>query len=66
KISIARAILKDSPVAFLDEDTSSLDSKNEADIQKTISELIAGHTVIVIFHRLKIIKDGDNIVIRYT
>jgi len=50
----------------LDEDTSSLDSKNEADIQKTISELIAGHTVIVIFHRLKIIKDGDNIVIRYT
>ncbi|OUM68519.1 hypothetical protein PIROE2DRAFT_3819, partial [Piromyces sp. E2] len=65
RISIARAILKDSPIVlfFLDEATSSLDPENEVEVQKAISELIAGRTVIVISHHLKTVKEADNIVV---
>ncbi|OUM63361.1 hypothetical protein PIROE2DRAFT_10148 [Piromyces sp. E2] len=63
RISIARAILKDSPVVLLDEATSSLDPENEVEVQKAISELIVGRTVIVISHHLKIITEADNIVV---
>ncbi|MGF7057524.1 ABC transporter ATP-binding protein [Brassicibacter mesophilus] len=63
RISIARAMLKDAPVVLLDEATASLDPENEVEVQRAISELIAGRTVIVIAHRLKTIKDADNIVV---
>ncbi|WP_353094910.1 ABC transporter ATP-binding protein [Tissierella praeacuta] len=63
RISIARAMLKDAPVVLLDEATASLDPENEVEVQKAINELIAGRTVIVIAHRLKTIKDADNIVV---
>ena len=63
RISIARAVLKNSPVILLDEATSSLDPENEVDVQKAISDLIIGRTVIVISHHLKTIKEADNIVV---
>ena len=63
RISIARAILKDAPVVLLDEATASLDPENEVEVQKAIDTLIQGHTVIVIAHRLKTIKNADKIVV---
>jgi ATP-binding cassette subfamily B protein len=63
RISIARAVLKNAPVVLLDEATSSLDPENEVEVQKAISDLIKGRTVIVISHHLKTIKEADNIVV---
>ena len=63
RISIARAILKDSPVIILDEATSSVDPENELLIQNAISELVKGKTVIAIAHRLPTIKQADQILV---
>lgn len=63
RISIARAILKDSPIVILDEATASIDPENEHLIQKAISSLTKGKTVIVIAHRLATIQDSDQILV---
>ncbi|ORX53468.1 P-loop containing nucleoside triphosphate hydrolase protein, partial [Anaeromyces robustus] len=61
--TLSGAVLKNSPVVLLDEATSSLDPENEVEVQKAISDLIIGRTVIVISHHLKTIKEADNIVV---
>jgi ATP-binding cassette subfamily B protein IrtA len=59
RISIARAILKNSPVVLLDEATAYTDPENEAVIQRSISRLVKGKTLIVIAHRLSTISSAD-------
>lgn len=63
RVSIARAILKDAPIILLDEATASLDPENEVEVQKAIDSLIKERTVIAIAHRLKTIKDADQIIV---
>ena len=63
RVSIARAIIKKSPIILLDEATSSLDADTESKIQKAISFLTKGKTTIVIAHRLSTILNSDKIFI---
>lgn len=63
RISIARAILKDSAIIILDEATSSVDPENEASLQKAIAELTKDKTTIMIAHRLKTVQNADQIVV---
>ncbi len=63
RISIARALLKDSPIILLDEATASLDPENEASIQKAIDRLVISKTVVVIAHRLNTVVKADQIVV---
>ncbi|MGP1612527.1 MAG: ABC transporter ATP-binding protein [Catonella sp.] len=63
RITIARALLKDSPIVLLDEATAYSDPDNEAEIQKSINELIKSKTVIMIAHRLSTIINADKILV---
>ena len=63
RISIARALLKDSPIILLDEATASLDAENETMIQEAISRLIKNKTVIIIAHRMRTVSGADKIVV---
>lgn len=63
RISIARALLKDSPVILLDEATASLDAENETEIQEAISRLVKDKTVLIIAHRMRTVEGADKLVL---
>ena len=63
RIALARAILKNAPILVLDEATSALDSESEAAIQRVLTGLMKGKTVLAIAHRLSTISHMDRIVV---
>lgn len=63
RISIARMILKNSPIVILDEATAFTDQENEEKIQRSIAALTRGKTLLVIAHRLSTIKNADQIIV---
>lgn len=63
RISIARALLKNASIIFLDEATASLDPENEVLVQKAIAQLVENKTVIMIAHRLRTVVDADQILV---
>ena len=63
RLSIARALLKDTPIILLDEATASLDVENETVIQEAISKLIKNKTVLIIAYRMRTVTNADKIVV---
>ncbi|SFU41461.1 ABC transporter [Clostridium sp. DSM 8431] len=63
RIAIARAILKNAPILILDEATSAADPENQVEIDKAISNLCIGKTVIIVAHRLGVVKMCDRVAV---
>lgn len=63
RISIARAILKDAPIVILDEATANVDPENEDRLQLAIEELTKDKTILMIAHRLKTVRNADQILV---
>lgn len=63
RISIARAIMKDAPIIILDEATANVDPENEKDLTEAIENLTRQKTIIMIAHRLKTVRNADQIVV---
>ena len=63
RVSIARALLKNSPLLVLDEATSHLDAVNEQQVRNALERLMEGRTTLVIAHRLSTIRNADRIVV---
>jgi ATP-binding cassette, subfamily B, bacterial len=63
RITIARAILRDSPILILDEPTSSVDAETEAAIMEGLNQLIVGRTTFIIAHRLSTVRKADKILV---
>ena len=63
RISIARAIMKDAPVIILDEATANIDPENERDLMEAVHALTREKTVIMIAHRLKTVRNADQIIV---
>ena len=63
RISIARAIMKDSPIIILDEATANVDPENEKELVEAVDALTREKTIIMIAHRLKTVRNADQIVV---
>lgn len=63
RLSMARALLKDAPILLLDEVTASVDPSTEADMQRAISALARGRTVVAVAHRLHSVRHADHILV---
>jgi ATP-binding cassette, subfamily B, bacterial MsbA len=63
RISIARSLLKDSPILILDEATASLDNESERRVQQELGVLMQGRTTLVIAHRLSTVEGADRIIV---
>lgn len=63
RISIARAMMKDAPIIILDEATANVDPENERELISAIEELTRKKTIIMIAHRLKTVRNADNILV---
>ncbi|MFI4889974.1 MAG: lipid A export permease/ATP-binding protein MsbA, partial [Steroidobacterales bacterium] len=63
RISIARALLKDSPILVLDEATAALDNESERRVQQELALLMRGRTTLVIAHRLSTVEGADRIIV---
>lgn len=63
RISIARAIMKDAPVIILDEATANVDPENEKELVNAINELTREKTILMIAHRLKTVRNADQILV---
>ena len=63
RIAIARAIMKDAPIIILDEATSNVDPENEKELTQAIENLTKQKTIIMIAHRLKTVRNADQIIV---
>ena len=63
RIAIARAIMKDAPVIILDEATANVDPENEKELTEAIENLTREKTIIMIAHRLKTVRNADQIIV---
>lgn len=63
RIGIARAVLRDSKIILLDEATANLDAESEKEVLQEIKELSLGRTLIMVVHRMGLIKDADKIIV---
>jgi ABC-type multidrug transport system fused ATPase/permease subunit len=63
RVAVARVILKNPPIVVFDEATSALDAESEHHVQKAISTIMDGRTVISIAHRLSTIRTADRIIV---
>ena len=62
-IAIARAIMKDAPIIILDEATANVDPENEKELTEAIENLTKKKTIIMIAHRLKTVRNADQIIV---
>lgn len=65
RVALARALVKDPPLLILDEATASLDSRSEDRIQRAITNITSGRTIVTIAHRLSTIAGADNIIVMH-
>ena len=63
RVAIARAMLHDAPIVVLDESTAFVDPESEAQVQRAVTQLVAGRTLVVVAHRLSSVRDADQIVV---